>query len=388
VRIKQHGQFWDIQHQHPLQAVLYEGKIITDKTYGHATYGCIICCGYDSTGFDPYTAYGSVDATTTVSAMGTNTCTNISQSIDDFFSTWWPSNASIFTMSVGSMTGVSVGTGTTNASTTTLPVGGQGMDRPPYCPQRPAVNQGTGNVPPTISGGNIVWWFNGQNPDSTDYPISVKLTSSAGSSTTWAVTQKDIKVNLSSTNGATTTVTSTGKLFSASSGDITITATANGVSSSPFSMTAKTPWKLVPSSINTVCYASPQTYGTQITYNVVDSLSNTMSSDIYWNESLGTATCADGSNWCNGQISTGGGDSNPLTDILGPPNLNLNPAPVPMPICSGQGTGTTLYRSIPQTINVGGSVTGQGVQAQQDNLTYYIDHGQHNNIQSPTQPPQ
>ena len=131
---------------HPLQAVLYEGKVITDKTYGHATYGCIICCGYDSTGFDPLTAYTGLDATTGVSAMGTNTCTNISQSIDDFFPTWWPSNASIFTMAVGSMTGVSVGTGNTNASTTTLPVGGEGIDRPPHCPQRPAVDQGMGNV--------------------------------------------------------------------------------------------------------------------------------------------------------------------------------------------------------------------------------------------------
>ena len=55
---------------HPLQAVLYEGKVITDKTYGHATYGCIICCGYDSTGFDPLTAYTGLDATTGVSAMG------------------------------------------------------------------------------------------------------------------------------------------------------------------------------------------------------------------------------------------------------------------------------------------------------------------------------
>ncbi len=25
---------------------LYEGKVILDKTYGHATYGCMTCCGY------------------------------------------------------------------------------------------------------------------------------------------------------------------------------------------------------------------------------------------------------------------------------------------------------------------------------------------------------
>jgi hypothetical protein len=29
---------------------LYEGKVILDKTYGHATYGCMTCCGYD----EPY----------------------------------------------------------------------------------------------------------------------------------------------------------------------------------------------------------------------------------------------------------------------------------------------------------------------------------------------
>ena len=26
---------------------LYEGKVILDKTYGHAAYGCAICCGYE-----------------------------------------------------------------------------------------------------------------------------------------------------------------------------------------------------------------------------------------------------------------------------------------------------------------------------------------------------
>ena len=30
----------------PVKNWLFEGKVITDKTYGHATYGCMICCGY------------------------------------------------------------------------------------------------------------------------------------------------------------------------------------------------------------------------------------------------------------------------------------------------------------------------------------------------------
>lgn len=31
---------------HPLIGSLYEGKLVIDKTYGHATYGCGLCCGY------------------------------------------------------------------------------------------------------------------------------------------------------------------------------------------------------------------------------------------------------------------------------------------------------------------------------------------------------
>ncbi len=33
---------------------LFEGKVITDKTNGHATYGCMECCGYNSAYVDPF----------------------------------------------------------------------------------------------------------------------------------------------------------------------------------------------------------------------------------------------------------------------------------------------------------------------------------------------
>jgi hypothetical protein len=35
---------------------LYEGKVILDKTYGHAAYGCATCCGYEGPGmyWDPF----------------------------------------------------------------------------------------------------------------------------------------------------------------------------------------------------------------------------------------------------------------------------------------------------------------------------------------------
>jgi hypothetical protein len=193
-------------------------------------------------------------------------------------------------------------------------------------------------------------------------------------------------VNLSSTAGSQITVTSTGSHFSGAVGDISITATANGVSSSAFKMTAKTPWKLVFRSKNTTCFSSPQTYSTIVSYDVHDNLDTLMSSDIFWNETLGAAQCENGSNWCNYQIISGGGDSNPVGDFLEPPDLNVSPSPTPT--CSGQGSGTVRYRSFAQTIKVGSSNTGAGVQAQSDTLGYYIDRGQHDSIQTPSQPPQ
>jgi hypothetical protein len=38
---------------HPILGLLYEGKLVVDKTYGHASYGCAHCCGYSSAQLSP-----------------------------------------------------------------------------------------------------------------------------------------------------------------------------------------------------------------------------------------------------------------------------------------------------------------------------------------------
>jgi len=38
---------------HALVGHLYEGKLIIDKTFGHAAYGCSTCCGYTTVVLDP-----------------------------------------------------------------------------------------------------------------------------------------------------------------------------------------------------------------------------------------------------------------------------------------------------------------------------------------------
>lgn len=242
-------------------------------------------------------------------------------------------------------------------------------------------------VIPSISGSNpTVWWFRGQNPASSTYPVSVTLTSSAGSSTTWSVSQSDSKVNLSASTGAQITVSSTGQHFSAQNNDISITATANGEQSAPFTITAKTPWKLTAVPPYTGCNPTPYSYNTELQYNLVDNLSITMSNNIGWNEVVAADACENGSNWCNWAIATSPGTTNPVIDDLSPPTLDKNPTPAPT--CTGSPNGTTRYRSASQSISVGTSTAGSGVLVQTDYLGYYGDHGQHDSIQSPGQPPQ
>jgi hypothetical protein len=365
---------------------LYEGKLVIDKTYGHAAYGCGNCRGYNPLyfGTDPFGGPPDLNLTETIDSL--EACGGGIVDVTGIGYDWKSNNAAVATLPNKVLHTVAAGS-TTGQADFKL----EAEHPAPQCPTYVYGPAQSVNVGPVITGsGNSVWWFNGQNPNSTSYPLSVTLSSSAGASTSWAVGQKDAKVKLSSTSGQQITVTSTGTNFSSQVGDISITATdtTNGASSNPFYMSARTPWKLVLSSQPTYCYGSPQTYGTYMTYDVVDNLSNTMSSNIYWNESVGSASCDNGSNWCNTQIQTGPGDTGPLQDILDPPNLNANPVPNPTPTCSGQANGATRYRSIPQVIYVGSDVTGQGVKAQSDLLGYYIDHGQHDSIQSPSQPPQ
>jgi hypothetical protein len=241
--------------------------------------------------------------------------------------------------------------------------------------------------PPAISGPDTVWWFNGQDPNPTTYPISIALSSTGGSETTWSVNQSDAKVNLSSTSGAQISVTSTGTHFSAIGGDISITATAGGLPSAPFLITSRTPAELsfLAAQSGTVC-DSDYGYITDLNYNVLDQLNSVISSDIYWNEVVGTPIGQNGSNWGIYALETGGG-STPLLDRLSGPGVNNNPPPSPMPKCDIPPTGAIIYRLATQQIRVGTDTSGSGVDVQSDNLTYYIDNGAHTSIVIPPPPP-
>jgi hypothetical protein len=98
----------DLEHN-PLGA-LYEGKVIVDKTYGHAAYGCGVCCGPDAPlmAFDPLAV--SIDDYADQYVQALNSCGGGVQDFTDDFSTWWTGNTAIATANKNSIHGVAAGT--------------------------------------------------------------------------------------------------------------------------------------------------------------------------------------------------------------------------------------------------------------------------------------
>jgi hypothetical protein len=97
---------------------LFEGKVIYDKTYGHAVYGCAVCCGYGTTnplynpiGVPIYTAVGD-------GVQAYDTCSNVWDDVSNtFYNHWSSASTAIATVDYyGSHTGVGVGSTTSQTN--------------------------------------------------------------------------------------------------------------------------------------------------------------------------------------------------------------------------------------------------------------------------------
>ena len=98
----------DLEHN-PLGA-LYEGKVIVDKTYGHAAYGCGVCCGPDAPtmAFDPLGV--SIDDYADQYVQALDSCGGGVQDFTGDFPTWWTGDTAIATANKNSIHGVAAGT--------------------------------------------------------------------------------------------------------------------------------------------------------------------------------------------------------------------------------------------------------------------------------------
>lgn len=222
--------------EHASLGSLYEGKVIIDKTFGHAAYGCMICCGVDRGTFSPDPWSGAVGFTSPGNVVTYDACSGIGpESANGYYSTWGTLNTAIATSSSHLITGVGPGS-TGNFAQGRIPSGAGQAGR--TCPTALDHPSSTANVQPTITGPNTVWWFNGEIP--TNYATQIILQSSGGTGTIWGVTQGADKVAINAT-GSTLAVSSSGTNFSSAVGDIVITAQANLQTSAPFHITTRTP---------------------------------------------------------------------------------------------------------------------------------------------------
>jgi len=128
---------------------LFEGKIVYDKTYGHVTYGCSLCCGYQNPFLtnDPLGILFLGTAQNWVYAY--NPCVDINTDVTNwFYPNWSTQNTAIATVSTtGNHSGVSIGSTTTNVW------GYLAQSTYRYCPLRLASPSGgvTVQVPTALS---------------------------------------------------------------------------------------------------------------------------------------------------------------------------------------------------------------------------------------------
>jgi len=100
---------------------VYEGKVIVDKTYGHAAYGCGVCCG-PTVPFMEWDPLGvPVASFSNQSVEAHDSCSGQNQDMTSVFPTWWTDNTAIATANLNQINGVSPGTTTHNATSANIP---------------------------------------------------------------------------------------------------------------------------------------------------------------------------------------------------------------------------------------------------------------------------
>ena len=356
---------------------LYEGKVITDTTFGNVTYGCMICCGPDS----PFMIYDPIDIP--IDGFGDqgvqaiNSCSNRLVTITGDFPTWWTDNASVATANGYQINGVAVGSTNNNALSINMYWGPKEDSGGEACPVSQAQPVGPVNVKPTISGSSTVWFFG--NLTVSGYTTSLQLTSSGGSSTTWNITAGGDKITVSSFTGSSINVLSSGTAFSSTTGDVKITATANGLTSDPFPITTRTPNVAIQGTITITC-DSAYGYLTDLEYAIQDQMSTSLPSGVPVNENWTTGVASDynGTNWRRGDPNGVNEPVSAFADQIQGEAFSL-PA-YPTPTCDGNSTPVEHWG---QEWRVGSLASGFGRRIQTDTIQKYIGHAVHASIVSP-----
>jgi hypothetical protein len=115
---------------HATVGQLYEGKLVIDKTYGHASYGCANCCGYTLAYFDPSTFGGPPGMDYGDVIDSTEQCGGEIENVTGDAYDWNSSDTAVATLPNSTLHTIAVGGATGNATVTL-----QGTHPAPRCPQ-------------------------------------------------------------------------------------------------------------------------------------------------------------------------------------------------------------------------------------------------------------
>lgn len=366
----------DLDHAYVGQ--LYEGKLVIDKTYGHAAYGCGNCCGYNPPyfGTDPFTGLPDFNFTESVDSL--EACGGGIVDVTGIGYDWKSNNTAVATLPNKILHTVAVGK-TTGQANFQLEA-----EHPyPACPNPIFGPTQSVNVTPTISGPNTVWWFNGQTP--TGYATSITLTASGGSGGySWGISNGSNMIRLSGTSGSSVTASSTGTAFSSTTTDIsvTVTDTASGLSSTPFYITSRRPYLLVVGTITDQCDPT-WGYDDFFNYTIKDQMGAALPNSVALNEYWTTAVVNDyaSTNWRRasaGNLTTASTTPAQFADEIQGENINL--PPTPSTACPSAGQAVDHWG---QEWFIGSLTSGSGAAVQTDTIQKYTNNAQVQGITSP-----
>jgi len=129
---------------HAYVGLLYEGKLVIDKTYGHAAYGCGSCCGYAGPFVldpDPFAGPPGIDYQDSIYA--TDTCAGDREDVTGSGIDWASSDTAVATLPNSTLHTVAVGSATGSALARVQ------WAHPPSCPTEDfGTSQGIGVTPP------------------------------------------------------------------------------------------------------------------------------------------------------------------------------------------------------------------------------------------------
>lgn len=379
------GRFmWTVHGSGASARLIGRAEVVSANAGVTSSYSCGQCCpdSFVVGSISPFQVSMPVGGNGTYDVLGTyQTCNGSQYSLPESAS-WnvaFPDVASVTTPTNGQGLATGLSSGTTDVA------GSYGVETwtafVEDCVVDSFVNTdpARAEVAPSISGGNTVWYFNGQSPSG--YATSVTLSSSGGASTHWTVVAGGDKVSLSAADGSQTSVTSTGTAFSSAPGDIKITASVGSATSPQFAMTTRTPHRLALGPVTTSC-DSTFGYITLVGYTIQDQLITALPSGVPINEQWTSPVANDypGTNWRQPPPQGTTLASAAFNDRIGGEALSL--PPVPTPTCDGNSTPVQHWG---QDWFVGSLSIGVGRRVQIDTLQKLVGRALHTGIISPTQ---